>query len=431
MADYRNVPIKATELEASIILDDVSQDGSINPRACLSDTYIDDYEKSIVDYLVDGQDFNQVWGQRPQAVETDEDGKYLLTSGYHTITALINIVNAAMNDPDREIDRTRVGNVDTDFEVIIQVKKVNKSIDYKDAARFHASFSNVHGQPLTPGEKAKAAYNALSVMNLTKDEGDETLFPYKTERELASMLGIGKGTIHRVKKQVNEERWGVAEEPETPETPADADSDTVGDAVSDIESLDAESQAKADAEADMAKENGEDADAEDADAGNGDINYSEGDDEEEDEDDPLLNAAQNASDKKDPANNGETNNSVDSLNLNFGGEDESDEDAEKDAEEKESKKLKANLVDFISKASLEQLRTSVELREVLDFTLECDANELSKAYSSVGQQISGARKNYSKLAVNKDPEYSGAIDRVFGIIQKLLEVLGNENDERP
>lgn len=431
MADYKNAKVHATKLEECIILDDVSQDGSINPRACLSETYIDDYEENIIDYLRGGQDFNEVWGQRPQVVETDEEGKYLLTSGYHTITALKNVVRMVQEEPDKEVHKTRMGDIDIDFEVILQVKKVSKSIDYKDAARFHASFSNVHGQPLTLGEKAKAAHNALSVMNLTKEENDDSLFPYKTERELASLLGVGKGTIHRVKKEVAQERHGVvaASQP----TPADSTTsepakeskpsdEKVSDAVSEVANL--EAQAQADAQADIAKENG--------------VSYSEGDDSgeatentepadgDDTDDKPVL---ETKGSKDDGVQSDNRDKGVENLNLGLTNEDDPDADAKADAEK--AKELKGKIVDMISKGSTVQLNTLVATRESLDFTLDTDANQLAKAYSAVGLQIKTARQSYGKLAADKDPDYNGAVDRVFGFIQKALEILGDENDERP
>ena len=205
--------------------------------------HVDEYENAIIGYLYNGQEFDDVWGQKPQAVETDKEGFYLLTSGYHTITALMNVIRRVSENPDEietDDDGTsfKLSEIDTDFEVTIQVRNVNKKIDYKDAARFHASFSNVHGQPLQSGEKAKAAYNALSVMNLSKDEGDDTIFPFVNDRKLAAMIGVGKTTVFNQRQQLIQERFGVVEDESTPTTPSTSTPTSSADnVVDDVENL--------------------------------------------------------------------------------------------------------------------------------------------------------------------------------------------------
>ena len=59
------------------------------------------------------------------------------------------------------------------------------------------------------GNRAKAAYIALSVMNLDKHEDNPDLFPYIDDRKLSAMLGVGHGTVSMQKKLLQEERWGI------------------------------------------------------------------------------------------------------------------------------------------------------------------------------------------------------------------------------
>lgn len=209
MAGSRNVKIHVSKLDEKIMMDDVDSDDSINPRTSLSVDLVRRYEDSILGYLAAGEDFNQVWKQVPEAVETDQDGVYLLTSGYHTITALKNVLNKIKQHPDEPLEerQTKLLDIDTDFEVVFKVW-LSDDYDFRDTAKYYAAFSNVHGQSLAHGEKQRAAYNALSVMNLTKHDNDIVLRPHIPDRQLASMLGVSRSTVSLQRQKLIKERLG-------------------------------------------------------------------------------------------------------------------------------------------------------------------------------------------------------------------------------
>ena len=59
------------------------------------------------------------------------------------------------------------------------------------------------------GNRTKAAYIALSVMNLDKHEKKEYLYPHISDRKLAKMLGIGKTDVYDERERLKQERWGI------------------------------------------------------------------------------------------------------------------------------------------------------------------------------------------------------------------------------
>ena len=213
MAKYQNVKIHTSELGPRIILEDVDNEDSINPRSTINLKYVDEYQESIIDYLADDQEFSKVWRQTPEAVETDTEGVYLLISGYHTITALRNAISEIEKNPEKPIDKSdnkTLGDIDINFDIMIRVYPAGK-YEYRETARYLAAFSNIHGQPLTQGEKMQAAYNALSTMNLTKDENDEAFRPHMNDRKLGAMIGIGKSTVWNQRSRLIQERFGKVE----------------------------------------------------------------------------------------------------------------------------------------------------------------------------------------------------------------------------
>ncbi len=215
MSDYKNASIPLTSLGDTITMDDVSKEDSINPRSSISVSHVEDYSEAIIGYLQDGKDFSRVWGQAPEVVDSEEDGKYLLASGYHTVTALLNVVDKVSiahskkdgGDELSELEEVLVG-LDLNFDVVVRVKTVGV-LSPKDAAKYHAAFSNVHGISLNSGEKSKTAYNALSVMNLTKDVSDKAFKPHINDRKLAALLGVSKSTVYEQRQTLIQERFGV------------------------------------------------------------------------------------------------------------------------------------------------------------------------------------------------------------------------------
>ena len=417
MADYTNVKLHTSELGSRLRLDDVAQEDSINPRTCLSVDYIYRYENDIIGYLLNGREFDDAWNQRPQAVETDEDGVYLLTSGYHTITALMNVVKRATDSPDEEVDgdegerledeasedaddasdKKTLGDIDVDFYITIQVKKVKKSIDYKDAARYHASFANLHGQTLGKGEKSKSAYNALSAMNLTRDENDEQYFPYIDDRTLGSLLGVSKGTIHNVRHKVIRERFGPPEGEE--QTTTDDNSQSADDAASDVANM--ESAASDNANTDS---NAETAETQESQDGETEVKF-EGKTEE----------------SADARKTG-----TDDLNLNLGGG--TSEESNDGMSEEERTELGNKAKDFMLRMSNNsaELKTFVDFRENLDFLLSKDHDMLSQAIASSGLQVQNVIDKYSKLATTKDAEYNDCLHNIFKLFDVMLGKIADE-----
>lgn len=399
--------IHTSELDSRIILDDVSQETSINPRACLNVQYISDYERDILKYLANGDEFSEVWGQRPQAVETDQETDMggivlMLTSGYHTITALKNVIKRIEDNPE-EVDNesgVKLGDVEVDFDVIFQVLNVNKKMGYLEAARFHASFSNVHGQPLSSTEKSKAAYNALSVMNLTKQEGDETLFAHMTDRALASKLGCGKTTVFKQRQILIRERFpseateeGVQAESTTQE------SATTTDINATLESLNNDVQTESN---ENTADNGLDIDT----------------------------SKKTVETKQDDRDSG-----TEGMDLGLAGSSTESEDENTDeddaADAAETKQVQDTIKKMLSGASVTQLKSIIAVRECFDFLLSINADQLASAISSVDGQCKKAREMFSTLAADKDPEYSKGVDQLFGMFQISLENLCDENEERP
>jgi len=218
------VKLKTDELTSRLVLDEVGDEESINPRDHISIDYVASYQRDIVEYLANGEDFNEVWRQTPQVVETDREGIYFLVSGYHTILALKGAIAYIDEQQERELKEDIEGSVekdglpmqkgdtdrefewtsvDLDFEIVFEVLPTD-DYNYLDSARFYAAFSNVHGQQLGYGEKQRAVRNVLSTTNLMKDWDDDELRPYMTDRELAAKLGVSKGTVFRARQEMKE-----------------------------------------------------------------------------------------------------------------------------------------------------------------------------------------------------------------------------------
>ncbi len=256
--DYREIKIHTSELDERLIMDDVDSEDSINPRTCINAETVDRYKESIIDYIANDQEFSAVWHRPPEAVETEEEGVYLLTSGYHTITALKAAIAEIENNPDHELEKGELKYSDlfVNFDVIVKVYE-SDDYDYKDTARYIASFSNVHGLSLTHGEKQKAAYNALSVMNLTRYDFDPDFRPFVNDRKLAAMLGMSKSTVYNMRQVVLAERFGdpVDTDPVPPkvseESVSEEITDSVDEAVSDVEAMSIEIVNEGGADADV------------------------------------------------------------------------------------------------------------------------------------------------------------------------------------
>ena len=57
------------------------------------------------------------------------------------------------------------------------------------------------------GDQVDAAYHILEYMNLEKDENNPDLFDHIPDRQLAEILGIGKGTVYNARKRLKQERF--------------------------------------------------------------------------------------------------------------------------------------------------------------------------------------------------------------------------------
>lgn len=234
------VKLKTDELTTRLVLDEVGDEQSINPRDHISIDHVADYQRDIVEYLANGEDFNEVWRQTPQVVETDREGIYFLVSGYHTILALKGAIAYIDERQERELKDDIEGSVerdglpmqkadtdrhfewtsiDLDFEVVFEVMPT-EDYNYLDSAKFYAAFSNVHGQPLKHGEKKRAVQNVLSTTNLIDDWNDDALRPYMTDRELAAKLSVSKGTVFRARQELKQALYATGDEvTESDETP--------------------------------------------------------------------------------------------------------------------------------------------------------------------------------------------------------------------
>ena len=366
MAKYQNVKIHTSELDSRILLEDVDNEDSINPRSTINLKYVDEYQESIIDYLADDQEFSKVWRQTPEAVETDTEGVYLLISGYHTITALRNSILEIEKNPEKPIDKSdnkTLGDIDINFDIMIRVYPAGK-YEYRETARYLAAFSNIHGQPLTQGEKMQAAYNALSTMNLTKDEGDESFRPHMNDRKLGAMIGIGKSTVWNQRSRLIQERFGKVEEPQ------DSTEEDVSATLDELEADVAETKSQ---------------------------------DENE-----ITEVSTVRHDSADTADNSVPTGG-EGLNI--------------PATDVKPEKEEAKTGFGLKKAS------EVEFRKGINYCLELDADTLATAYRNVSSNLDKTREKWANLNM-QDPVMGACVDRIFSLMITTIESLGDENDDR-
>ena len=396
MSDYRNVAIPLTSLGETVVMDDVSKEDSINPRSSISVSHVEDYSEAIIGYLQDGKDFSKVWGQVPEVVDAEEVGKYLLASGYHTVTALLNVVDKASlahakndaGDELSELEEVLVG-LDLNFDIAVRVKNLG-GLSPKDAAKYHAAFSNVHGISLSPGEKSKTAYNALSVMNLTKDENDKDRKTHINDRKLAAMIGVSKSTVYEQRQTLIQERFGVVngkagDTSKDPSAVLDSldDTSTPEDATTSSDDADSTEDAKEDGDTDKSKE------------------------------DSVIERQDNdgKDQKKDDRPKGSEGIDIPQ------GEDGATEapDAKTTAKTLRSESLK-------------------EFEKALDNVLETNADQLSLSYSTVSLRTETGRENLvNKLLKNNggNPnDFITGVDKIFSLFMTALDVIATENEKR-
>ena len=403
MADYRKVGINMISLGDTIVMDDVSKDDSVNPRNIISASHVDDYEENIVGYLNDSKEFSKVWGQNPEVVEADDfdenNPKYLLASGYHTVTALLSIVDKASvahakndrNEDLSEFESVLVG-LDLNFDVIVHVKSKGK-LSAKNAAKYHAAFSNNHGIQLSTGEKTRAAYNALSQMNLTSAENDPNYKPHMPDRTLAALLGVGKSTVYGQRQVLIEERHKVV-----PGKATDATTDT-SDPKDALDELSKAAEASA---TDDATESS-----------------TESSTENTTEDAKLERQDNDGKDQK----TDDRPKGAEGVNVPQG---ESSEQGEQSEPKSDAKDLR--------KETLNELNRQIEL------VMGIKADPLSMSISTMSTSIeTGRERLVAKLMKNagiKDGDYSKdpyiyGIDLLFSAFITMLDVIATENDKRP
>ncbi len=378
MSDYKNASIPLTSLGDTITMDDVSKEDSINPRSSISVSHVEDYSEAIIGYLQDGKDFSRVWGQAPEVVDSEEDGKYLLASGYHTVTALLNVVDKVSiahskkdgGDELSELEEVLVG-LDLNFDVVVRVKTLG-GLSPKDAAKYHAAFSNVHGISLDSGEKSKTAYNALSVMNLTKDVSDKAFKPHVNDRKLAALLGVSKSTVYEQRQTLIQERFGVvngksSEDAKDPKAVIDSldDTDTPEDATTP-------------------------------------------------EDAPAIERQDNDG-NPDPTKDDRPKGS-EGIDIPQG------ENVDDTAHE--------------AKTSAKTLRAQSlkDFEAALDNVLDINADQLALSYSTVSSRTETGRENLvNKLLKNNGGntnDFITGVDRLFSLFMTTLDLIATENDER-
>ena len=395
MAQIKNASIHTSALATTLIMDDVSKEDSINPRTAISSEFVAQYEESIIGYLADGKDFNKVWNQKPEAVATD-DGKYILVSGYHTITALVGVITkvsevAEKVAKDANVELTAeekvLQTISVDFEVIIGVIAHGK-YSPEDTARYFASFSNVHGQNLSSGEKSKSAYNALSVMNLRKDEGDENLRPFMNDRELAALLGVGKSTVSNQRQIVIKERYGTGDAND----PITGD-DAVDKAVNQVANMENNAPAGETSESTDDGESTDDSKTSESTEGDETITRQDGGEQEGD------NRAKG----------------TEGMNLPAGKNAETEEGAEGD--EKVNKKA-------IKDQSAADLRTAIDNV----FSVKFDPDDRLEALNSISRQIEKARERMAEKYNKKDHEMFKTYDEIYSACLSILDAISNENE---
>jgi len=398
------VRLKPEELTSCLILDEVGDEQSINPRDHISINHVADYQRDIVEYLANGEDFNEVWRQTPQVVETDREGIYFLVSGYHTILALKGAIAYIDEQQERELKEDIEGSVekdglpmqkgdtdrefewtsvDLDFEVVFEVLPTD-DYNYLDSAKFYAAFSNVHGQQLKYGEKQRAVRNVLSTTNLMKDWNDDELRPYMTDRELAAKLGVSKGTVFRARQEMKEELYATDTDTDDQADATDA-SDT--NEVSTTEVTDYEKSeivAAAEQVVDGVLES--DIDISDVVA---DVDALERHDDDIDYKDDRPTGAKN-------------------LNLDY------------DEEEEDSPAKPSDL----------KKETDKELRESMNFILEMDPKVVAAAANFLGKQIQGAKDRYMEFAISNKEEISHRTckDMIFKFLCKSVDRIKLENE---
>ena len=392
----KEIKIHISDIADKIFIEDVDEAGSINPRLSLSVEHIVKYARSIVNYLDEGSTFDASWNQTPQVIELpqeDVDGDeslnerlfdYTLVSGFHTVSALLAVLEGHENGEvmvdDEADEETHLATLDMDFEVTFEVIEADENIDWMDAARYSASFSNLHGKSLTSGEKFTCAYNALQSMNLSKDEGNISLFPHIDDRKLAGMLDVSKGTVYNARKKVREERFGppeteATEEPDTPQESQDESEPGKANLKADVEALEA---AAAQDSADM-----EDRDAQDG--------------------------------------------GVDTETLgDLFGEDTEDADSDDKIDDAEKEVLKNTITELLDNNEFPKLKTLVKLRETLDFILEIDEASLTKSIGFVEEEVIKLRQNFSDYMVKQDSDYSKGVVEIFTMFLVLLENVSDE-----
>ena len=400
MSDYKNASIPLTSLGDTIIMDDVSKDDSINPRSSISVSHVEEYSEAIIGYLQDGKDFSNVWGQVPEAVDAEEDGKYLLASGYHTVTALLNVVDKVSiahakkdgGDGLSEVEEVLVG-LDLNFDVVLRVKNLGE-LSPKDAAKYHAAFSNVHGISLSTGEKSKTAYNALSVMNLTKDVSDKAFKPHVNDRKLAALLGVSKSTVHDQRKTLIRERYGIV--PGAPSSDAPEDAKDPKAVLDSLDSTDAPEDAK----------------------------------------DPkaVLDTAEDSSDAEE-AKDGEDPNIE--RQDNDGIHDPTKDDRPKGSEGIDIPKgenVDDTAPDAKTAAKTLRAQSLKDLEAALDNVLDINADQLALSYSTVSSRTETGRENLvNKLLKNNggNPnDFITGVNRIFSLFMTTINVIATENEKR-
>ena len=370
MAQIKNIAIHTSDLANSLILDDVSREDSINPRTAISAEYVSNYEESIIGYLADGKDFNKSWNQKPEAVTTNEEGKYLLTSGYHTITALMGVIakvgqvaTLLAETPNAELskDEKIISELSIDFDINFGVRSHGK-FPPEESARYFASFSNIHGQNLTSGEKSKSAYNALSVMNLRKDEADENFRPFLNDRELASLLGVSKSTISNQRQILLTDRYGLTEDDNVV-----SDDETTEDVVATVEGLEDDAP-----ETDLERQDGGEQEASDADVAKGTDGI-----DIPDTDVPVVS-----------------------------------DDAKK-----------------VSKNSTKE-QSAKDVRKAIDniFDVEFSADDRLDSVVKISRQIEKGRERVMEKYNKNDDAYFKTSDRLYSALLTLLDCVSNENE---
>lgn len=152
-------------------------DWSNNPRGAMKAETKETYADSLRNYIDNGDDVNDVWGQKVVAT-----ADHHVIQGCHTVAAMIDV------DPDYEFH----------VEVLDDVHSSNV-----DKFRYFSALSNrLHGLPMSPNEKKLAIGWILNATNLGIRDNDPDKLPHISNEKLGAMMNCSHMTVYRIRRKL-------------------------------------------------------------------------------------------------------------------------------------------------------------------------------------------------------------------------------------